>query len=81
VSVRDFGPGVPEHLLETVFEPFFRGQDELTRRQKGTGIGLSLVRDLVERMGGRVRALAREPGLEVEIWLLASAQRPASSSG
>ncbi len=85
VSVRDFGPGVAEHLLETVFEPFFRGQDELTRRQKGTGIGLSLVRDLVERMGGRVRALAREPGLEIEIWLREAsqrpAQRPASSSG
>lgn len=80
VSVRDFGPGVPEHLLETVFEPFFRGQDELTRRQKGTGIGLSLVRDLVARMGGQVRALAREPGLEIEIALRAAAQRPASSS-
>jgi signal transduction histidine kinase len=72
VSVRDFGPGVPEPLLETVFEPFFRGQDELTRTQKGTGIGLSLVRDLVERMGGRVRALSRQPGLEIEISLRAA---------
>jgi signal transduction histidine kinase len=81
VGVRDFGPGVPDASLETVFEPFFRGQDELTRTQKGTGIGLSLVRDLIERMGGRVRALARSPGLEIEITLRAAPQAPASASG
>jgi two-component system sensor histidine kinase ChiS len=72
VSVRDFGPGVSEDHLSTVFEPFFRGENELTRRQKGTGLGLSLVRDLVQLMNGEVRGLNRGPGFEVRIALSAS---------
>jgi signal transduction histidine kinase len=54
IVVRDQGPGVPERHLAHVFEPFYRGERELTRRSKGTGLGLALVRGLVERMGGRV---------------------------
>jgi signal transduction histidine kinase len=69
VSVRDFGPGVVEEQLSTVFEPFFRGEDELTRRQKGTGLGLALVRDLVALMHGEVRGVNRSPGFEVRIAL------------
>jgi signal transduction histidine kinase len=69
VSVRDFGPGVRDDQLKAVFEPFFRGQDELTRRQKGTGIGLSLVRDLVELMNGQVHGRNRAPGFEICIAL------------
>jgi signal transduction histidine kinase len=72
VSVRDFGPGVVEQQLSTVFEPFFRGEDELTRRQKGTGLGLSLVRDLVALMHGEVRGVNCSPGFEVRIALTAS---------
>ncbi|KAF0161267.1 MAG: putative ATPase domain-containing protein, partial [Caulobacteraceae bacterium] len=67
--VRDFGPGIAEGQLQTIFEPFFRGESELTRRQKGTGIGLTLVRDLVERMNGYVRGINRSPGLEIRIAL------------
>lgn len=69
VSVRDSGPGVSEAHVQAVFEPFFRGEDELTRRQKGTGIGLSLVRDLVELMGGQVSGRNLESGFEVAITL------------
>jgi signal transduction histidine kinase len=54
MSVRDRGPGVPAAHLRHVFEPFYRGQDELTRTASGAGIGLTLVRQLVERMGGWV---------------------------
>jgi signal transduction histidine kinase len=69
LSVRDHGPGIAASDLDTIFEPFYRAEDELTRRKQGTGIGLSLVRDLVERMQGRVRGLNRTPGLEVQIAL------------
>lgn len=61
LSVRDFGPGVPEDQLGRIFEPFYRIGDELTRTAAGTGIGLALVRDLARGMGGRVRA-ERPPG-------------------
>jgi signal transduction histidine kinase len=54
LAVRDSGPGVPERHLAHVFEPFYRGERELTRRSRGTGLGLALVRGLVERMGARV---------------------------
>ena len=68
VSVRDHGPGVPPSELGRVFEPFHRGEDELTRTTQGTGIGLALVRSLSERMGARVSARnATGGGFEVEI--------------
>ncbi len=53
--VSDHGPGVAPRHLSRVFEPFYRGENELTRTSKGTGIGLALVRGLVERMGGTVQ--------------------------
>jgi signal transduction histidine kinase len=71
IAIRDFGPGVREQLLSNVFEPFFRGEDELTRTQKGTGLGLALVRDLVQLMDGQVRARNAEPGFEVCVTLRA----------
>lgn len=67
VTIRDYGPGIEQAHERLIFEPFFRGGDELTRRQKGTGIGLSLVRDLVALMGGTVRGVNRDPGFEVQI--------------
>jgi len=54
VAVRDFGPGVSRGHLERIFEPFYRGEAELTRTARGTGIGLALVKDLAERMGAAV---------------------------
>lgn len=68
--VRDQGPGVPVRHLRRIFEPFWRGERELTRRAKGTGIGLALVRGLVERMQGEVEG--RNPaggGFEVKVTL------------
>jgi signal transduction histidine kinase len=68
ISVRDYGPGVPARHLGKIFEPFYRGESELTRRSKGTGLGLALVRGLVERMGARVSGHnIADGGFEVEI--------------
>jgi signal transduction histidine kinase len=69
LAVRDAGPGVPKEQLSAIFEPFYRAQDELTRSQPGTGLGLSLVRGLVQRMHGQVEGLNREPGFEVRVRL------------
>jgi signal transduction histidine kinase len=62
VAVRDFGPGVARAHLERVFEPFYRGESELTRTTKGTGIGLALVKELAERMGAAVTGANAEGG-------------------
>ncbi len=68
VLVRDRGPGVAPRHLPRLFEPFFRGETELTRRTKGTGIGLALVKGLVERMGAAISGRNAEgSGFEVSI--------------
>ena len=69
ISLRDHGRGVQPKRLRNIFDPFFRAGSELTRSQKGTGIGLSLARDLMTRMDGSIRASNRSPGLEVQIGL------------
>ena len=70
LTVRDHGPGVAPRHLKKIFEPFYRAESELTRERKGTGLGLALVRGLVERMGARVSGRnLPEGGFEVEIVL------------
>src|SRR6202034_915805 len=49
IVVSDNGPGVPAQIRERIFEPFF------TTRARGNGIGLSIVKSVVEAHGGRVR--------------------------
>jgi len=68
LTVSDRGPGVAPHHLSKIFEAFYRGEDELTRTAKGTGIGLALVRGLAESMGAGVsgRNLG-EGGFEVAL--------------
>ncbi len=73
VRVTDRGPGVPRRHLKKIFEPFYRAENELTRRSKGTGIGLALVCGLVEQMGGSVAgANGASGGFEVAVALPAS---------
>ena len=68
--VEDSGPGVPPVLLERVFEKFFRAPGSAARSRPGTGIGLAVVRGLVEAMGGSVIARASElGGLAIELEL------------
>ncbi len=70
VTVTDHGPGVRRRHLKKIFEPFYRAESELTRTSKGTGIGLALVRGLVEQMGGSVAgANGANGGFEVEVSL------------
>lgn len=61
VAVEDFGVGIPEDEIDRVFERFYRGGDELTRTVKGSGLGLTLVKEIVEAHGGTVH-VESEPG-------------------
>ncbi|MBL9127962.1 MAG: HAMP domain-containing histidine kinase [Verrucomicrobiales bacterium] len=54
ISVRDEGPGIPKSEQRRIFEPFYRRGSELRRETEGIGIGLSIVRHVVEAHGGRV---------------------------
>ncbi len=56
LSVRDNGMGIPPSLLPRIFELFAQGDRSLDRSQGGLGIGLTLVRRLVELHGGEVEA-------------------------
>jgi signal transduction histidine kinase len=54
VTVRDNGRGIPAEFLPYIFEPFRQADTSITRSSGGLGLGLSLVRHLVEAHGGRV---------------------------
>jgi two-component system sensor histidine kinase CpxA len=70
VTVSDNGPGVPDDMLEKIFDPLFRVQNDRSRDTGGTGLGLAIVRTCVEACGGKVSARNRTPsGLEIEIAL------------
>jgi signal transduction histidine kinase/tetratricopeptide (TPR) repeat protein len=62
IAVKDFGIGIKKEDLDRVFERFFRGGDELTRTVKGSGLGLTLVKEIVEAHDGTVYAES-EPGM------------------
>ncbi|MBF0491606.1 MAG: HAMP domain-containing histidine kinase [Deltaproteobacteria bacterium] len=65
---RDQGPGVPARELKQIFEKFYRVENELTRKTKGTGIGLAIAQATVQAMGAKIEARNAEGGgLEIEI--------------
>jgi CheY-like chemotaxis protein len=61
LTVRDSGIGMTDETLENIFEPFFQGNSSLERSAGGLGLGLALVKGLVELLHGTVRA--ESPGL------------------
>jgi signal transduction histidine kinase len=61
ISVTDHGPGIPREDHEKIFERFYRRGSELRRETQGIGIGLSIVKHIVEAHGGRVW-VESEPG-------------------
>lgn len=65
--IADNGDGVPPELRKRIFGMFFRAGSELTRRQKGTGLGLYIVSNLVRQMKGRVSVHDR-PGLSGSVF-------------
>ncbi|MFG6466543.1 HAMP domain-containing sensor histidine kinase [Roseateles sp. BYS87W] len=67
VTVRDFGPGVPEDALPQLGLPFYRPDAARTRHEGGVGLGLSLCRLVAEAHGSSLELRNAEPGLEAQV--------------
>lgn len=69
-GVKDLGPGIPKEQKADIFKKFYRAQNEETRSQKGTGLGLFIVSRLVFLQNGTVQCLDNEPqGTDFQITL------------
>ena len=68
IAISDDGPGIPEGDIERVFEPFYRVEGSRNRNTGGSGLGLSIARNIAQAHGGsvRLRNLARG-GLEATL--------------
>ena len=62
VTLTDNGPGIPEGHLQAVFDKFHQVGDTLTGKPKGTGLGLTICRHILEHFGGRIGQSGREAG-------------------
>ena len=67
VSVRDYGPGVPEEALSRIFDPFYRVDSDRNRVSGGLGLGLAIARRSVQLHKGQLTARNAHPGLLVSI--------------
>jgi signal transduction histidine kinase len=70
IRIRDQGPGIADAEQARVFEPFYRVESSRSRESGGTGLGLTIARNIAEQHGGSI-ALANHPegGLEVTLML------------
>jgi len=67
VSVRDWGPGVPDDVLACIFRPFYRVDTARARTTGGVGLGLSIAQRAIAVHGGTMFAENCAPGLQVVI--------------
>jgi PAS domain S-box-containing protein len=84
ILVRDNGTGMPAEMLPRIFELFTQVDRSADRARGGLGIGLTLVKSLVEMHGGRVEARSDGPGRGCEFVVrlpLAGGPRPAAVTG
>jgi two-component system sensor histidine kinase CpxA len=69
ISIRDWGPGVPDLAIREIFKPFYRVESDRDRNTGGSGLGLAIVERVVALHRGSVTAENAAPGLKVEIRL------------
>jgi len=84
VHVHDTGAGIAPDVLPLVFETFYQARQSIDRARGGLGLGLAIVRSLVELHGGEVRATSEGVGRgsEFSVWLpaleISKGERPAA---
>ena len=67
ISIRDYGPGVPDQSLTRIFDPFFRVEEARNTNGGGSGLGLSIAKRAVHVHHGSIVAENATPGLRVTI--------------
>lgn len=68
IEVHDTGIGIPEDVLEKLFTPFTQADASTTRKYGGTGLGLTISKQLIELMGGRI-GVESQPGVGSCFWV------------
>ncbi len=79
-SVKDTGVGIPKESMETLFESFSQVDTSTTRRYGGTGLGLTISKQLSELMGGQIGVNSKE-GKGSEFWFTAVFKKQAETGG
>jgi signal transduction histidine kinase len=59
ITVEDRGLGIPDKELPHIFEPFYRGSEARSAQIRGNGLGLSLVKNIIEAHGGQIQAKSK----------------------
>src|SRR5258706_2184464 len=59
IAVTDTGPGIPPEQLPDIFEAFRRGSNYAQRERQGAGLGLSIAKEIITRMGGEIAAASQ----------------------
>jgi signal transduction histidine kinase/CheY-like chemotaxis protein len=81
IDVRDSGIGIPAEHIPRLFQPFSQADGSTTRKYGGSGLGLSICRDLIGHMGGHI-AVRSEPGHGSHFWFeLSLPKDPAGRTG
>ena len=69
ILIKDTGIGIPTNQLERVFEKFFRADNALRMQTYGTGLGLYVVKNIIEKHDGTINIKSSDNGTEVAITL------------
>jgi len=62
ITIEDSGIGIPKEMQTLIFEPFFRVDKSRSRQMGGTGLGLTMVKSIIEKHGGQIRVLDNKHG-------------------
>ena len=66
LDIIDQGPGIETHLCEKVFDAFYQGKSPENSQIKGSGLGLTIVKELLLRLNGSIKITAAEPGNDID---------------
>jgi two-component system sensor histidine kinase KdpD len=76
IHVRDYGPGIPNHLHDKIFDRFYRIDSRLTRTVGGAGLGLAICKGFIEAHDGQISVSNGRPGAVFTFSLLVAEYAP-----